>query len=198
MCLGPAPPRLGLPHSPDAIAAYTQFAKVTADPKKNSSEAEAFTKRPGLDACSRAVGLVAAAKATPDFQGKRALATEAVTSSEQCDDDRLHADVLLFATPLAFEEPIIGPRGMDAIKKADVAVQRVSEPQLMARVELWRADVAHQQGHYKEALELCDHAIAAYEEQRAAALCDQGRSRRDRRSVCDPRAATVDERRCAR
>jgi predicted Ser/Thr protein kinase len=163
VCLGAAPPRLGLPHSPDAIAAYTQYAKVTADPKKNPSEAETFTKRPGLDACSRAVGLVAAAKATPDFQGKRALATEAVTSSEQCDDDRLHADVLLFATPLAFEAPIMGPRGMDAIKKADVAVQRVSEPQLMARVELWRADVANQQGHNKEALELCDHAIAAYE-----------------------------------
>src|SRR5664279_5677049 len=146
VCLGPAPPRLGLPHSPDAIAAYTQFAKVTADPKMGASEAETFTKRQGLDACSRAVGLVAAAKATPDFQGKRALATEAVTSSEQCDDDRLHAEVLLFATPLAFEAPIIGPRGMDAIKKADVAVQRVSEPQLMARVERWRADVANQQG----------------------------------------------------
>ncbi|MEO8842467.1 MAG: serine/threonine-protein kinase [Kofleriaceae bacterium] len=163
VCLGPAPPRLGLPHTADAIAAYTEYAKVTGDPTKSPSEAEAFTKRPGLDACSRAVGLVAAAKATPDFQSKRALATEAVTSSEQCDDDRLHADVLLFATPLAFEAPIIGPRGMDAIKKADVAVQRVSEPQLMARVELWRADVANQQGHNKEALELCDHAIAAYE-----------------------------------
>jgi predicted Ser/Thr protein kinase len=162
VCLGPAPPRLGLPHSADAIQAYTNYAKVTADPTLKPSDFEAFTRRPKLDACSRAVGLIAVAKATQDFQGKRNLATEAVTSSEQCDDDRLHADVLLFSTPLAFEAPIIGPRGMDAIKKSDVAVQRVSEPQLMARVELWRADVANQQGHHKEALELCDHAIAAY------------------------------------
>ena len=163
VCLGPAPPRLGLPHTTDAVAAYQQYANVTADRELGPDAAKKFTQRPGLDACSRALGLVALAKATPDFQSKRTAANEAIASSEQCDDDRLHADVLLYATPLAFEEPIIGPRGIDAIKRVDAAVQRVSEPQLMARVELWRAEVANEQGHYKEALDLCDRAIAGYE-----------------------------------
>ncbi|HEY0255669.1 MAG TPA: carboxypeptidase-like regulatory domain-containing protein, partial [Kofleriaceae bacterium] len=56
-----------------------------------------------------------------------------------------------------------GPRGIDAIKRASAAVERVKEPKLEAQVDLMRARVIGQQGKYKEAIALLDHVATTFQ-----------------------------------
>jgi predicted Ser/Thr protein kinase len=164
VCLGPTPPRLTLPNTPDTVAAYHLIAQGDADPQHRPlAQAQALADRPGLDPCSRALALVAVENDATDFQTKRNALTDAVAASEQCEDDRLHASLLLAISPYQFELPVIGPRGMAAINRAHTAVTRVAEPQLTARIDILRGMVASQQDHWKEALDLLDHAVAQYE-----------------------------------
>ncbi len=164
VCLGPSPPRLALPDTPDVVAAYNLIARGDAEPAHRSlAAAQAFADRPGLEPCSHALALVAVENAQTEFQAKRSAVGDVLANAEQCDDDRLHADALLMIVPYQFELPVIGPRGMAAIKRADAAVARVAEPQLTARIDILRGLVASQGDHWKESLALADRAIAAYE-----------------------------------
>ena len=71
--------------------------------------------------------------------------------------------MLLAEIGFQMELPIIGPKGMAAIKRADAASQRVPDPSFRARVDFWRSVVASQSDHWKEALDLADLAITAFE-----------------------------------
>jgi hypothetical protein len=64
----------------------------------------------------------------------------------------VRADSLVESMPYQFELPVIGPRGQQAIKRAAAAVSRVSQIDLRARVEFFRAMVEGQQEHWADAL----------------------------------------------
>ncbi|MEO6775954.1 MAG: serine/threonine-protein kinase [Kofleriaceae bacterium] len=163
VCLTPSPPRLTLADSPDTVAAFNLIARGDADPKHAPlAEARAFADRPGLDPCSRALALIAVENAEDDYPAKRAALADSLAASEQCDDERLQAELLLMNAPYQFELPMIGPRGMHAIERASASIDKVKEPQLTARVDILRSYVASQQDHWKDAYELSDHAIEAY------------------------------------
>jgi len=163
VCLTPSPPRLTLPDTPDVVKALNLIARGDADPKHRPlAEARTFAARPGLDACSRALALVAVENAEEDYPAKRAALTDSLAASEQCEDERLHAELLMYDAPFQFELPNVGPRGMHAIERAAGAVDKVKEPQLAARIDILRGLVASQHEHWKEAYALEDSAIEAY------------------------------------
>jgi len=164
VCLTPAPPRLTLPDSPDIVKAFNLIVRSDADPKHPPlADAKAFAARPGLDACSRALSLVAVENSEEDYPAKRAALTDALAASEQCDDERLQAELLILDVPYHFELPLVGPRGIHAIERASQAVDKVREPQLTARIDVLRGLAASQQDRWKEAYALEDSAIQVYE-----------------------------------
>ncbi|HEY6033712.1 MAG TPA: protein kinase [Kofleriaceae bacterium] len=163
VCVTPTPPRLTLPDTPDVVSAFNLIARGDANPKQRPlAEAKAFAARPGLDACSRALALVAVENDEEDYQAKRSALSDALASSEQCEDERLHAELLISNVPYQFELPMVGPRGIHAIERASAAVEKVKEPHLSARVDILRALVASQQDRWKEAYALIDDAIQVY------------------------------------
>jgi predicted Ser/Thr protein kinase len=164
VCLVQVPPRLALPATPEVIAAMGLLAKHDdKEPQALLAAAQALAGKPALDPCARTLAQFAVEKATKDYEAQRSLMNEVVASVEQCDDDRLRAEMLLAAMTYQLEIPVIGPRGMAAIKRADAAIQRVPDPTLTARIDFLRSIVAGQANHWKEALDLAEHAIAAYE-----------------------------------
>jgi len=167
VCLVQIPPRLALPASADVIAAMGFIAKQDDKDEKVSARslaaAQALADRPGIDPCARTLAQFAAEELTKDYQAKHAMMNEVVATVEQCDDDRLRAEMVLAAIPYQLELPIIGPKGMAAIKRADAAIQRVPDPTLSARIDFLRSIVASQADHWKEALDLSEHAIASFE-----------------------------------
>ena len=159
-CLTPAPPRLSMRASPDVIAALGLYARTEprdADPP--SKDAQTFADRSGLEPCARSIALHAVEESAPEVAARRAAINEAVATSDQCDDDRLRAEMLIAAAPYQFELPVIGPKGQAGIRRADAAAIRTGEPALIARVEFLRSFVATQEDHWKQAFELADHAI---------------------------------------
>ena len=64
--------------------------------------------------------------------------SDALAASEQCEDERLHAELLIANVIYQFELPQVGPRGIHAIERASAAVDKVKEPQLTARIDMLR------------------------------------------------------------
>ncbi|MEP6865141.1 MAG: protein kinase [Deltaproteobacteria bacterium] len=163
VCLTPSPPRLTLSDTADTVGAFTLIARSDADPKHPPlAEAKTFAARPGLDACSRALALVAVENGEEEFPAKRTAISDALAASEQCEDERLQAELLIANVIYQFELPLVGPRGIHAIERASAAVEKVKEPQLTARIDMLRSLVASQQDRWKEAYALMDDAIQAH------------------------------------
>ena len=163
VCLTPAPPRLAMPDTPDVVAAFNLIARGDANPDHRPvAEARAFAAKPGLDPCSHALALVAVENGEDDYPAKRAAMTDALAASEQCEDERLNAELLISNVPYQFELPLVGPRGIHAIERASTAIDKVKEPQLTARIDILRAVVATQQDHWKEAYALVEDAIQVF------------------------------------
>ncbi len=168
VCLVAVPPRLALKPTPDVVTAYTlssarDDSASHPDDDRKLAAAQALADRPNLDPCAKALALYAVQLLGTDYQARRAAMADAVASVEQCDDDRLRADLLIEAVQYSLELPIIGPRGIAAIKRADSAIQRVAEPTLGVRLDFIRGLVASQANNWKEAFALSDHNIAIYE-----------------------------------
>ncbi|MFT3697291.1 MAG: serine/threonine-protein kinase [Kofleriaceae bacterium] len=167
VCLRDVTPRLAYPHTPESIDALNLYARIHAakddDARKQfAPQATAFLAKPGLDACSKAVATFAKAKTLDDFNAERAMIEDAATQSEQCDDDRLHADLLIALVPYLAETPNIGPRGVEAMKRAAAAVERVKQPNLAARLDLYRVRALYEAGKQKESLQLIDEVATAF------------------------------------
>ena len=168
VCLVPSPPRLVLKPTPDVVAAYELSRKydeggAQVDTDKTLASAQALANKPNIDPCAKSLALYAVEKSGTDYPARHTAMSDAIAMVEQCDDDRLRADLLLAAISYQLEVPMIGARGIAAIKRADVAVQRVAEPALNARLDFIRGLVASQASNWKEALALSDHNIETFE-----------------------------------
>jgi predicted Ser/Thr protein kinase len=159
VCITPTPPKLALAATPDTAHAFEMLATAMAAedapddnaPKPPIAPVQAFVARTDVDACARTVALRALEKIAPDFAARRAAIAEAVQTSELCEDDRVRAETLVEQIGYEIELPVIGPRGEAAIKRADAAVSRVSQPNLGAYIDMARSIVEGQAEHWKDA-----------------------------------------------
>ncbi len=163
VCTSAVPPRLAIQPSADTIAAFVLLIDGSkGETTVPESTAAAFAARPGLDACSRAIALLAVDAITHDVPRGKAATTEAVTAADSCGDDRLRADTLLAETPYEYESPLIGPRGRAALQKAKVAVDRVAQPDLIAEIDQERANIAAQDEHWDQAFAAAEAAVVKF------------------------------------
>jgi tRNA A-37 threonylcarbamoyl transferase component Bud32 len=160
VCAAKPPPRLTFTPSDDTVAALALY--VGSHPGRtvaDEAEAAAVAAKPGLDPCSRAIALLAVDQITTDIPRGKAATLEAITAADACGDDRLRADAILAEFLYEAEQPTVGPRGIAALQKASVAVKRVAQPDLVARIDETRASYAAQQGHWDEAFVAAQAAI---------------------------------------
>ena len=160
VCSVTSPPRLTVTPNAETVAALTFYAgshpgKTVAD----EASAAAFAAKPGLDPCARAFALLAVDQITTDVPRGKAATLEAITAADACGDDRLRADAILAEYLYEAESPTVGPRGIAALQKASVAVKRVAQPDLAARIDTARATYAAQQGHWDEAFAAAQTAL---------------------------------------
>jgi hypothetical protein len=165
VCAGANPPRLVATANADVASAFASLADSRRpDTKLTDAEADALARKPGLDPCARAIALLAVVEVTKDVPKGRAAANDAVEAAEQCGDERLRADALVALAPLMIEQPIVGPRGEEAVRRAAIAVARVAQPDLLAHLDMLRATIAIDQEHYDDALALVARAAEEFGE----------------------------------
>jgi len=155
-------PRLALAATPDVVAAYRLYARTRGDHKPSYDEIAALAGKPTADPCARVIAGFAFDAVTPDMARARALMKESENFVEQCGDDRLRAELSVAAIQYNAERPIIGSNGEAAIQKAQLAVKRVAQPDLEARLALQQMQATIQLGRWEELSRLGDAAIAGY------------------------------------
>jgi predicted Ser/Thr protein kinase len=165
VCTKPAAteiPRLALASTPSVTAAYELYARSATDHPPADAEIAAFIAEPRTDPCARVIAILAFGAASRDVPRKRAMMASATAADAQCNDERVHTDLLLQDIPYHSELPVIGPRGEAAIAQAQAAAAHVMQPDLAAALAMHRALVAHQRGQWDEALRLVEAELAGY------------------------------------
>jgi predicted Ser/Thr protein kinase len=160
--VAPDVPRLMVAPTPDVIAAYELYGRSETEHPPSDAELAAQSSRPGADPCARVIATLAFKATSSDVSRARALVNDAMSTVDQCGDDRLRADLLIQAAPYQWELPIIGPRGEAATRQAQVAANRVMQPEVEAALASLNSEVAQQHGHWDEAFRAVETQIAGY------------------------------------
>jgi predicted Ser/Thr protein kinase len=141
---------LALAHAPDPDA-----------PFDDKAEAEAL-KAAGDDRCARA--LVRLARAQRDeSSAARDAADEALQLADSCGDDRTRAEALILVLAMQVTA-FLDPKLQKVLASAEVAVRKVSQPDLVALLDLVKAGIASASGQWDEAVKLADSAIRGFGE----------------------------------
>ncbi len=155
-------PRLMLAPTPDVIAAYELYGRSETEHPPSDAELAALSSRPNADSCARVIATLAFKATSQDVSRARALVNDAMSTVDQCGDDRLRADLLIQAAPYQWERPIIGPRGEAATRQAQVAANRVMQPEVEAALASLNIEIARQHDYWDEAFRAVESQIAGY------------------------------------
>ena len=165
VCGVAVPPRLTVTSDADTVAALALTIDALRDKDARTAKADdaaALAGKPGIAPCARAYALRAELELLDDIPKGKAVSSDAITAAEACGDDRVRAEVLIEDAPLQYEQPEIGPRGRAALEKAKAAVDRVSQADLVARIDEERAEILAGEHRWDEAFAAADHAIAGF------------------------------------
>lgn len=155
-------PRLALTATPDVVAAYKLYARSRSETKPSDDEIAAIAGSAKADACARVVAMFAFDASTKDVPRARALMNQAESIVDQCGDERLRAELLIYAIEYHVERPMIGPAGEAAIQRAQLAVARVAQPDLEARLAMQQTTFLRRLARWPEMFRLADAAIEGY------------------------------------
>ena len=153
-------PRLTLAPKPEVIAAYELLARTSTDARPGR-EIAALIAAPAADPCARVIAMLAFA-ASNSMARASSLMGKAVSAADQCGDERLRADLLIQSVAYQQEWPIIGPKGQAALALAEVAANRVMQPDIEATLAAKSALVARQSERWDELFRLFEVQIAGY------------------------------------
>ncbi|HEX3481674.1 MAG TPA: protein kinase [Kofleriaceae bacterium] len=159
-------PRLGLKPTPAVIDAYALYARSQTEHKPGDAEILALAE-PTADPCARAIAALAFDDASWDVARQRAVMSRAVSSVDQCGDDRLRADLLTRSAWDLRSQPISGDQADAALRQAEIAANRVMQPDLDAAVAALHRMQARRHGDWDERFRMVEREIAGY---RARAL----------------------------
>jgi len=157
-------PRLALAPTPDAIAAYALLGRAQTERKPSDAEILALADRATTEPCARVIAAFAFDDASNDVPRAHALMSNALSVADQCGDERLRADLLIRWIAYQREQPQIGRKGAEALDRAQIAADRVMQPDLAADLASHRLVVARQRGAFAEAFRLVDVELAGYAE----------------------------------
>jgi predicted Ser/Thr protein kinase len=151
--LEPASPALA-----DAIA-----VALREDANRGTFDRDAVAqllKRTGTDACATAWANILAAH-IPGAERTRHLA-DAEQAAERCGDDRIRAETAIRVAAFTLGRNMFGIPSTAKVKVAAAAVERVSQPDLVAEIDSLLMQHASKSENLGEAIELGDRAMVGY------------------------------------
>jgi len=155
-------PRLTLAPKPEVLTAYELLARSSTNAKPTDREIAKLTDPPSVDSCARVIAGLALEATSGDEPRTRSLMSTALGLADQCGDERLRADLLIRSVPYQQELPRSGSSGEAALKQAEVAANRVLQPDLAAAVAALHRRVVQQQSQWSEVFRLFEIEIAGY------------------------------------
>jgi predicted Ser/Thr protein kinase/protocatechuate 3,4-dioxygenase beta subunit len=156
-------PRLTLAPTPDVLAAYELSARSEIAPSPSSDAGlSALAETPNADPCARVIASLAFQATSKDVPRVRSVMTSVANMVDQCGDERLRADLLIQDALYHAELPVIGPKGEAALQQAQVAAQRVMQPDIEAALAARRIFLLLQRRHWDEVFRLVESEIAGY------------------------------------
>lgn len=159
LTLGPTP---AVP-TPAVIEAYVLYARSQIE--HNPGDAEKILKLadgPDADPCARAIAALAFDDASWDVARQRTVMSRAISSVDQCGDERLRADLLIRSAWDLRNQAISGDQVDAATRQAEIAANRVMQPELAAAVAALHRIQAERRGDWGERFRLVDREIASY------------------------------------
>jgi predicted Ser/Thr protein kinase len=155
-------PRLALAPSPDVVAALELYGRAASPEPPADAEIMGLLAKPGVEPCAHLLAALALDTGSTDRARARRVMTDAVNQVDQCEDDRVRADLLIAGAPYAWELPIIGPKGQAAMRRAQTAAARVMQPDVHASLARLKISVARFSVAVDDALRYADEAIAGF------------------------------------
>ena len=169
------PPRLPSALSEGAVLALALRMRPEGQEKLDDKAEQAAIAAAGNDKCALAFARIARA-GDSESSKSRDLVEEALQLADTCGDDRTRADALV--TLLAMQITVfLDPKLQKALAAAESAVRRVSQPDLVARLDLIKAEIAATSGQWDEQIKLADSAIRGFGQAHPAARLEAVQSK---------------------
>nr|MDQ3367138.1 carboxypeptidase-like regulatory domain-containing protein [Myxococcota bacterium] len=162
VCATTPPPRLLAPVSPQlrvAVAALLRDEAVLGKPEPET--ARSLARDVAGDPCASAIARYLVVRGGAADDRERQLA-DAVEESERCPDDRVRAELALFAAELALDSSVLGTAVTSKLKLAELASQRVPQADVTAAIDLLRSMIAHRAEQHDEAIARAEKAMAGF------------------------------------
>ncbi len=162
-CLRTPTPRLSLTPSPALVEVIAARLREETNPLSVETETfYALTKKVAKDPCASALAHLL----DPDMrvsteERDRHLAT-AEQDAETCGDDRVRAEVALGIAASSLGSGYLAEARIAKVRRAEAAVQRVAQPDLVATIDLLRGAIAARLGDLDQAISRTDSAAAGF------------------------------------
>jgi predicted Ser/Thr protein kinase len=165
ICEAARPARLTAAVTPqlgEVIATAMRAAVIEAPYPRDA--AHGLVQRVAAEPCAAAHARLLLAGATPLTDERDRQLSEAVQDAERCDDDRVRAEVAIAVARRALGTALLGAAITAKVRSAEVAVERVAQPDLVADVDALRLELARRADHLDQAIERGAAAVAGYAE----------------------------------
>ncbi|MBA3396067.1 MAG: carboxypeptidase regulatory-like domain-containing protein, partial [Deltaproteobacteria bacterium] len=174
VCAATPPPRLHLATPELRIALATGMRESVTLGRTKQETTQTLVEQVKREPCAAAFAHMFAATTGTPAERERRLA-DAASDAERCDDERVRAEIALTTAALAFESAMLGTTITSKLKLAEVASQRVSQPDVAAAIEGLRSEVARRADQLTEAIARAESAMQGYAARnRIAAELGQG------------------------
>ena len=174
VCTADRPPRL-MPPTPEMLDVMEMRLRVHSVPGSPDKKVlAALAERTIGDPCASAY--VHALQAFHSLGTEAKAATEqAEADGERCEDERVRADAAMTGVLMATRLEYLSAALQRKLRHAEVAVQRVAQPDLLAELEVVRMNIALRAENVSGAIARGDAALAGYAARgRTATMIDVG------------------------
>ncbi len=162
VCNAERPPRLVAP-TPQMREVIVARLREDAVPGPSDPAAmRSLVERVASDPCASSYAHAMQAFTLRDSAEQRAATELAETEGERCEDERVRADASLHAVMAAVRTEFLAASIPKKLRHAEVAVQRVAQPDLLAMLDVVRMNVAARAENVDVALQRTDAALNGF------------------------------------
>lgn len=162
-CLLTPTPRLSLTPSPSLVDVLATRLRAAVEPRRPTRETfDNLTRRVVAEPCASAHAQLLGMQLLISTEERDRVLSTAEQAAETCGDDRVRAEVALVIASSSLEAGYLAESRLATVRRAEAAVMRVAQPDLLAEVDLQRAAIAHRLGDLDQAIARTDAAAAGF------------------------------------
>ncbi|MBS1123898.1 MAG: hypothetical protein H6Q90_6126 [Deltaproteobacteria bacterium] len=162
-CLRTPSPRLSLTQSPALVDVIAARLREEIDPLPVSREVfDTLVRKVEKEPCAAALAQLIGVELRLSTDDRDRILATAEQDAETCGDDRVRAEVALVIAGSSLEGGYLAEARIAKVRRAEAAVQRVAQADLVATVDLLRAAIAARLGDLDQAITRSDAAAAGF------------------------------------